>query len=72
MTSISATIKIALENAVLCRGAHGAKESYEYAEKMEIVIKQAIKEKLLEALENIEDLEESIYDLLDELEEETK
>jgi hypothetical protein len=72
MTSISATIKIALENAVLCRGAHGAKESYEYAEKMEAVIKQSIKEKLLEALENIEDLEESIYDLLDELEEETK
>jgi hypothetical protein len=72
MSSISATIKIALENAVLCRGAHGAKESYEYAEKMEAVIKQSIKEKLLEALENIEDLEESIYDLLDELEEETK
>ena len=72
MSSISATIKIALENAVLCRGAHGAKESYEYAEKMEAVIKQSIKEKLLEALENIEDLEESIYDLLDELEQETK
>ena len=68
MTSISATIKIALENAVLCRGAHGAKESYEYAEKMEAVIKQSIKEKLLEALENIEDLEESIYDIIDELE----
>jgi len=66
--TISATIKIALENAVLCRGTHGAKESYEYAEKMEVVIKEAIKEKLLEALENIEDLEESIYDILDELE----
>lgn len=66
--TISATIKAALENMVLCRGAHGAKESYEYAEKMEVVIKQAIKEKLLEALEEIEDLEESIYDILDELE----
>jgi hypothetical protein len=68
MTSISKTIKMTLENAVLCRGSHGAKESYEYAEKMEAVIKQAIKEKLLDALENIEDLEESIYDILDELE----
>jgi hypothetical protein len=67
MTNISAVIKIALENAVLCRGAHGPKESYEYAEKMELVIKQAIKKKLLEALENIEDLEESIYDIIDEL-----
>jgi hypothetical protein len=35
---------------------------------MEVVIKEAIKEKLLEALENVEDLEESIYDILDELE----
>jgi hypothetical protein len=68
MSSISGTIKIALENAVLCRGTHGAKESYEYAEKMEIAIKQAIKEKLLEALEETEDLEESIYDIIDELE----
>lgn len=68
MANISATIKIALENTVLCRGAHGPKESYKYAEKMEVVIKQSIKEALLEALENIEDLEESIYDILDELE----
>ena len=67
MAKISATIKIALENTVLCRGGNGPKESYEYAEKMEVVIKQAIKEKLLEALENIEDLEESIYDIIDEL-----
>jgi hypothetical protein len=67
MENISAVIKIALENAVLCRGANGPKESYEYAEKMELVIKQAIKKKLLEALEEIEDLEESIYDIIDEL-----
>lgn len=31
-------IKMALENIVLCRGAHGAAESYEYAAKMEKVI----------------------------------
>ena len=67
MSNISATIKIALENAVLCRGTHGAKESYEYAEKMEIAIKQAIKEKLSDALKNIDDLEKSIYDIIDEL-----
>jgi hypothetical protein len=68
MANISATIKAALENAVLCRGAHGAKESYEYAEKMEVVIKQAIKEKLLKALEDTETLEESICNIIDELE----
>lgn len=66
--TIPATIKAALENTVLCRGAHGDKKSYKYAEKMEVVIKQAIKEKLLEALEEIEDLEESIYDIINELE----
>jgi hypothetical protein len=68
MAKISATIKAALENAVLCRGGNGPKESYEYAEKMEVVIKEAIKEKLLKALEDTETLEESICNIIDELE----
>jgi hypothetical protein len=68
MANISATIKAALENAVLCRGAHGPKESYEYTGKMEVVIKEAIKEKLLKALEDTETLEESICNIIDELE----
>jgi hypothetical protein len=31
-------IKMALENIVLCRGAHSAAESYDYAAKMEKMI----------------------------------
>lgn len=67
MAKISATIKIALENTVLCRGGNGPKESYEYAEKMEVVIKQSIQERLLEALEEPETLEESICQIIEEL-----
>ena len=67
MGKISATIKAALENAVLCRGGNGPKESYEYAEKMEVVIKQSIQERLLEALEDTETLEESICQIIEEL-----
>ena len=68
MANITGTIKVALENAVLCRGAHGAKESYEYAEKMEVVIKEAIKEKLSNALASGEsDLEKAIQDIIKEL-----
>ena len=39
-------IKMALQNVVLCRGAHGARESYEYAERMERLIKDILVEKL--------------------------
>jgi hypothetical protein len=45
MTTI---IKMALENTVLCRGTNTAKESYEYAEKMEGVIKSNLVERLKE------------------------
>jgi hypothetical protein len=65
--SVSATIKIALENTVLCRGGNGPKESYEYAEKMEVVIKHSIQGRLLEALEDPEKLEESICQMIKEL-----
>jgi Mn-dependent DtxR family transcriptional regulator len=65
--TISATIKAALENTVLCRGGNGPKESYEYAEKMEVVIKQSIQERLMEALESPETLEESICQMIEEL-----
>ena len=67
MSIISATVKIALENAVLCRGTHGAKESYEYAGKMEVAIKQAIQEKLSEALKDPSTLEENIRGIINEL-----
>jgi hypothetical protein len=67
MSNISSTIKAALENTVLCRGGNGPKESYEYAEKMEVVIKESIKERLMEALEDSETLEESIVQIVKEL-----
>jgi hypothetical protein len=62
------TIKAALENVVLCRGAHSAKESYEYAEKMEATIKAAIKERLHQALERGAELEEAVCEIIEELE----
>jgi hypothetical protein len=39
-------IKMALENTVLCRGTNSAKESYEYAQRMEEVIKSNLVERL--------------------------
>ena len=39
-------IKMALENTVLCRGANGPGESYEYAARMERVIKSGLVERL--------------------------
>ena len=39
-------IKIALENAVLFRGGNGPRESYEYAQHMEKVIKSSLVERL--------------------------
>lgn len=68
MANITGTIKMALENTVLCRGAHGAKESYEYAEKMEGVIKKSISDKLKAALASDKsDLEKTIQDIVNEL-----
>jgi Mn-dependent DtxR family transcriptional regulator len=60
-------IKMALENVVLCRGAHTAKESYEYAEKMEAVIKSNLVERLKAIALNpgttLEDLDNFITEL---------
>jgi Mn-dependent DtxR family transcriptional regulator len=60
-------IKIALENTVLIRGAHGPIESYEYAEKMERVIKSSLVERLRTIIVNpetaVEDIEKFIVEL---------
>ena len=64
--NISATIKVALENTVLCRGSHGPKESYEYAVKMENMIKEGIIEKLLTVLAS-QDTENGIRKLISEI-----
>lgn len=66
--TINATIKLALENTVLCRGAHPAKESYAYAENMEELIKNSIRETLERALEDPEILESSILKIIKNLE----
>jgi hypothetical protein len=55
MSNLSYTIKTALENTVLCRGAHSAKESYEYAAKMEKMIKDLIKKEADDIIELIND-----------------
>ena len=62
-----ATIKAALENVVLCRGAHGPKESYEYAEKMEHIIKAAVQQRLRKALTKTQNLEEELNAIIEEL-----
>jgi hypothetical protein len=61
-------IKMALENVVLCRGAHSAKESYEYATRMEKVIKHAIEQRLLESLGK-DDIRRDIQRVIDQLNE---
>jgi hypothetical protein len=66
MSSINSVIKMALENTVLCRGSHGPKESYEYAVKMENMIKKGITEKLLTVLES-QDTENGIKKLISEI-----
>ena len=66
---LATIIKTALENVVLCRGAHPAKESYEYAEKMERTIKAAIRTRLHLALDRDGALEEEVYAIIRELEE---
>ena len=60
---MNAIIKAALENTVLCRGTHSAKESYEYAERMEAMIKT----ELVRRLEEIKDNPEAIRNLIKEL-----
>ncbi len=63
MAKLSRTIKMALENTVMCRGGNGPKESYEYAERMEGVIKSAILESLEEAGNDPEKIASIIKDL---------
>lgn len=60
-------IKMALENTVLCRGTNSAKESYEYAARMEDVIKSNLVERLKAIALNpgtaLEDLDNFITEL---------
>lgn len=67
MSQLSLNIKTALENTVLCRGANGPKESYEYAEKMENFIKKSIIKELDAALETPGDLETKIKNIISNL-----
>lgn len=66
--TIKSTVKMALENTVMSRGALDAKTAYEYAERMELVIIEKIKETLRHALENTDDLETCVREIIDDLE----
>ena len=67
MNDISRIIKLALENTVLCRGANSAKESYQYAEKMEVTIKRSIIQKLNQ-IQNSNNPVSELKELVKELE----
>ena len=61
-------IKMALENTVLCRGTHGPAESYEYAQRMEEVIKSNLVERLKAIVLNPETVVADIEAFIVELE----
>jgi hypothetical protein len=65
--SVSLIIKQALENTVLCRGAHSSKESYEYAARMEGAIKKTLRDRLQVILNNPKTVEEDLKKLIAEL-----
>jgi len=69
MTVINQSIKMALENAVVCRGINGAKESHEYAERMGEAIKKSITDSLKNLLKDPDSLEENIQKLISEIKE---
>ena len=58
---------MALENVVLCRGAHSASESYEYAKKMDRMIINSIITELEEALAKGDGLEEEVKKIIKDL-----
>ena len=61
-------IKMALENVVLCRGANTASESYDYAKRMERVIKDNLVAKLKAFTVNPETTVEDLNNFITELE----
>jgi len=65
--SLNTVIKTALENVVLCRGTNGPKESYEYAQRMEGIIKESIKDRLTTILQNPTFTELELKRLIEEL-----
>jgi hypothetical protein len=50
--SFNNTLKIALENTVLCARTNLANESYDYAKKMELAVRDALKRDITKILEN--------------------
>ena len=61
-------IKLATENIVLCRGANLAKDSYEYAEKMEKMLKRMLTEELNAMIDSEENTNELLEDFINKLE----
>lgn len=67
MSQLIPNIKIALENIVLCRGAHDARESYEYAERMEKMLRNMLRNELMEIVNDV-DIKEKLCDFITKLE----
>jgi hypothetical protein len=61
-------IKLATENIVLCGGdGISKKDHYEYAEKMEKMLKRMLQSELLEILDDREMMEEKLCEFIDKL-----
>ncbi len=60
-------IKLATENIVLCSGICSKKEHYEYAEKMEKMLKHQLKEELTEIVNDHEMMEERLCEFIQKL-----
>ena len=67
MTLINLSIKMALQNVVVCRGINGSKESHEYAERMGEAIKKSITDSLKKILEEPDSLKENIQKLISDI-----
>lgn len=61
-------IKLATENIVLCSGTCSKKEHYEYAEKMEKMLKRLLKKELMEIVNDNEMMEEKLCNFIEKLE----
>jgi len=61
-------IKLATENIVLCSDTCSKKEHYEYAEKMEKMLKHQLKEELNQIIDSDENTNELLEEFIEKLE----
>lgn len=68
MSNFIEYIKLATGNIVLCSNACSKKEHYEYAERMENMLKRQLKEELLEIVDDHQMMEERLCEFIEKLE----